>query len=789
MKKINAMLTALLLLCGGSRAIAQTTQTNIFSGLNSPIPDGNPAGLSDVRTISSSIVNISALRVKLRIAGEFNGDLYGYVTHSSGLCVLLNRPGRTSGNLPGYDDSGLNVTFDTTASNGDIHLYRSITTPTDGSPLTGVWQPDGRKADPGAVSDTSPRDSSLGAFNGMDASGDWTLFLADMESGGTNMLVSWELDIAGAIAPQIVWTSPADIVYGTPLGAGQLSATAVVAGTNVLGTLVYSPAAATVLNAGAGQTLSVTFTPNDPATYISVSKTVSLNVTKAPLTITAVDKTMVYGATVPALSASYGGFVNSDNSGSLTTPVSLTTTATSTSDAATYNITASGAAGANYTITFVTGHLTITQAPLTVAAADASRAYGVANPVFTGNITGTLNNDAITATYSTVATPLSPVGSYAIVPLPAGAKLGNYQVSLSNGALTVTPAALTITADNQTKLFGAPLPTFTAHYAGFANGENEAALTTPVSFNCSATPTSDAGTYPITPQSAASGNYAIAFVSGTLTIGKADTIATIASSKNPAKPGESIAFTFTPSAVAPGAGVPTGTVQFTINGANAGTAPLSSGAATFNTSLPAAGSYTVAVAYTGDGNFNGSTATLAPVQVINTPPIAGADTLERYPTNGVKVTLASLLANDSDADGDAISLVSMSGNSTHGGTVIQSGKWVFYTPAPGWTDADSFTYVITDTRGATATGTVTVNIKSDQTPSPNLIVADLGNGQYKLRFNGIPGRTYTIQFSPSVVSPNWQFLHTAAADSLGVYEYIDTPPQEAPQRYYRSTYP
>src|SRR6185369_11522759 len=60
----------------------------------------------------------------------------------------------------------------------------------------------------------------------------------------------------------ITWSTPADITYGTALGATQLNATA-----NVPGTFVYSPVAGTVLNAGANQTLSVTFTPADAANY------------------------------------------------------------------------------------------------------------------------------------------------------------------------------------------------------------------------------------------------------------------------------------------------------------------------------------------------------------------------------------------------------------------------------------------------------------------------------------------------------------------------------------------
>ncbi len=62
--------------------------------------------------------------------------------------------------------------------------------------------------------------------------------------------------------PAITWANPADIVYGTALGATQLNATA-----NVPGTFAYSPAAGTTLNAGAQQTLSVSFTPSDTANY------------------------------------------------------------------------------------------------------------------------------------------------------------------------------------------------------------------------------------------------------------------------------------------------------------------------------------------------------------------------------------------------------------------------------------------------------------------------------------------------------------------------------------------
>ena len=79
----------------------------------------------------------------------------------------------------------------------------------------------------------------------------------------------------------ITWADPAGIVYGTALSAAQLNATS-----SVAGTFAYSPPAGTILNAGAGQTLSVTFTPSDLATYAPAAKTVTIDVAKAAPVLT-----------------------------------------------------------------------------------------------------------------------------------------------------------------------------------------------------------------------------------------------------------------------------------------------------------------------------------------------------------------------------------------------------------------------------------------------------------------------------------------------------------------------
>ncbi len=83
----------------------------------------------------------------------------------------------------------------------------------------------------------------------------------------------------------IAWAAPPAITYGTALGSSQLNASASSGGSSVPGTYAYEPAAGAVLNAGNGQPLKVTFTPNDPAAYESATGTVPINVVPRATTI------------------------------------------------------------------------------------------------------------------------------------------------------------------------------------------------------------------------------------------------------------------------------------------------------------------------------------------------------------------------------------------------------------------------------------------------------------------------------------------------------------------------
>jgi subtilisin-like proprotein convertase family protein len=165
------------------------------------VPIGNPSGWSDTETLSGLTGNsILNLTVGLQISGGYNGDLYAYLSDGSGFCVLLNRVGATSGNPFGYGDSGLNVTFSDSASNGDIHNYQNVPGYAASIANGSAWQPDGRTASPFTAVDTDPRSAFLSSFDGQNPNGPWTLFVADLSLGAASTVESWGLTIETANA-------------------------------------------------------------------------------------------------------------------------------------------------------------------------------------------------------------------------------------------------------------------------------------------------------------------------------------------------------------------------------------------------------------------------------------------------------------------------------------------------------------------------------------------------------------------------------------------------------------
>jgi Tol biopolymer transport system component len=177
-------------------------------------------------------------------------------------------------------------------------------------------------------------------------------------------------------------------------------------------------------------------------------------------------------------------------------------------------------------------------------------------------------------------------------------------------ALTIARTPLRVVAVNSTKVYGQALPAFTAFGEGFVSGEGFASLAGSLTFTTPASAASAPGTYAVTPSGVTSPDYTITFVSGTLTVTRAATALALNASPSPNHPSQNVLMTATVAPVAPGAGVPTGTVEFRDNGVALGSSPLVNGVATLTKKLKK-GNHTLTATYTGNANFTGSSASRA----------------------------------------------------------------------------------------------------------------------------------------------------------------------------------
>jgi hypothetical protein len=192
---------------------------------------------------------------------------------------------------------------------------------------------------------------------------------------------------------------------------------------------------------------SITPVISDPngrlSNYIATSISGTLDVQPAPLTVTAVSASRLYGSPNPLLTGSIAGVVNNDN-----ITAAYTTAAVIGSNAGNYAITPvindPNSRLSNYAVQIVTGVLSVLRAPLSAVANPASRFYGSPNPVLTGSLTGVVNSDNISATFTTTATASSMPGNYPIMPVISdpNSRLPNYDVTLANAVLTVVPAPI-----------------------------------------------------------------------------------------------------------------------------------------------------------------------------------------------------------------------------------------------------------------------------------------------------------------------------------------------------------
>ena len=252
----------------------------------------------------------------------------------------------------------------------------------------------------------------------------------------------------------------------------------------------------------------------------------TLTITPATLTVTANPQTKVYGATDPALTYTASGFQFSD-SGAMV--LSGTLGRAAGENVGGYAIDQGTlAADSNYTITFTGNTLTITPATLTVKANPQIKMYGATDLALTYAASGFQFSDSGARVLSGVLGRAAGenVGSYAIDQGTLAAD-SNYTINFTGNTLTITPATLTLTANPQTKVYGATDPALTYAASGFQFSDSGASVLT-------GSLTRDAGenvgSYAIDQGTlAADSNYTISFTGNTLTI----TPATLTVTANP----------------------------------------------------------------------------------------------------------------------------------------------------------------------------------------------------------------------------------------------------------------
>lgn len=148
----------------------------------------------------------------------------------------------------------------------------------------------------------------------------------------------------------------------------------------------------------------------------------------------------------------------------------------------------------------------------------------------------------------------------------------------------------------------------------------------------------------------------------------------------------------------------------------------------------------------------------------NQSPVAADDEFRIPKAQSLRLPTARLLANDSDPDGDVLSVVALGETTTATTTATQSGGKVslqadaiFYIPPSGVFATDQFSYTVSDGLGETATARVTLVLDS-LAPAPELIInppQKLPDGTFLLSGSGPAGSLIIIYVAREVRASYW----------------------------------
>ena len=247
---------------------------------------------------------------------------------------------------------------------------------------------------------------------------------------------------------------------------------------------------------------------------------IQLIVGKAPLLISAIDTSRLYGSENPDFRIVYEGFVAGENERVLSSLPTVATDATVDSGIGAYEITVSGASADNYEIEYRPGTLTVQPLPSDLIIATVDTAVYGGSPVDLPAVSS-LNTEGAYS-YAVTDSSVAVVSDGKIDIRSAGATWvkvtqegsGNYGTVSDSVALVVKKARLTVSVSDTIRLYGEENPLFEIRYEGFVRDDNATVLDELPQVRTSATVESDPGKYPVVLSGGSAANYELVYVEG-----------------------------------------------------------------------------------------------------------------------------------------------------------------------------------------------------------------------------------------------------------------------------------
>ena len=247
---------------------------------------------------------------------------------------------------------------------------------------------------------------------------------------------------------------------------------------------------------------------------------IQLIVGKAPLLISAIDTSRLYGSENPDFRIVYEGFVAGENERVLSSLPTVATEATVDSGIGAYEITVSGASADNYEIEYRPGTLTVQPLPSDLIIATVDTAVYGGSPVDLPAVSS-LNTEGAYS-YAVTDSSVAVVSDGKIDIRSAGATWvkvtqegsGNYGTVSDSVALVVKKARLTVSVSDTIRLYGEENPLFEIRYEGFVRDDNATVLDELPQVRTSATVESDPGEYPVVLSGGSAANYELVYVEG-----------------------------------------------------------------------------------------------------------------------------------------------------------------------------------------------------------------------------------------------------------------------------------